>query len=324
MQTKRGATQNDPSELLSLIGTRVRALRARRGISRKLLALDSEVSERHLAQLELGKGNMSIALLDRVAGALDTDLGDLVRGGQHQTAEQVLIDDLLHSLSTIDLKAALELLHSRYLTPVGGRHRVALVGLRGAGKTTLGEQLARCRKVPFVRLVAEIERLAGMDASEIFELSGQSGYRRLEKKALTKTLSRYRACVIEAGGSIVAEPGSFNLLLTSCTVVWIRALPEQHMQRVIDQGDLRPMAGNADAMSDLKWILQEREPFYAKAHHILDTSARSVDECAGELARMIINDEIDCRTPEPDPDPPGADSGAASNRDTTGAPRHSC
>ncbi len=132
-----------------------------------------------------------------------------------------------------------------------------------------------------------------MDASVIFELSGQSGYRRLEEKALTETLTGYQACVIEVGGSIVTNPDLFNLLLTSCTVVWIRALPEQHMQRVIAQGDLRPMAGNDDAMSDLKRILEERKLFYAKAHYTLDTSTRSVDDCAKELAKITHFDEAD-------------------------------
>lgn len=296
MQAKRSSTQHECSDLLGLIGNRVRSLRARRGMTRKSLVAESEVSERHLAALEMGRGNMSIALLERVARALETDLGDLVRGGQDETIEQILINEQLRNLSPAELKSALELLHTRYFAKTGiHRRRIALIGLRGAGKTTLGKQLALHRKVPFVRLVAEIERLAGMDASVIFELSGQSGYRRLEEKALTETLSGFQACVIEVGGSIVANPDLFNLLLTSCTVVWIRALPEQHMQRVIDQGDLRPMAGNDDAMLDLKQILKERETFYAKAHFILDTSTRSVDDCVEELAKITRFDEADCR-----------------------------
>jgi XRE family aerobic/anaerobic benzoate catabolism transcriptional regulator len=269
---------------------------AHRGMTRTSLGAESEVSERHLAQMEMGRGNMSIVLLERVARALDTDLGDLVRSGQDEAIEKILINEQLRSLSPAELKSALELLHTRYFAKTGiHRRRIALIGLRGAGKSTLGKQLARHRKVPFVRLVAEIERLAGMEASVIFELSGQSGYRRLEEKALTETLSGFQACVIEVGGSIVVNPDLFNLLLTSCTVVWIRALPEQHMQRVIDQGDLRPMAGNDDAMLDLKQILQEREPFYARAHHILDTSTRGIDDCAEELAKITRVDETDCQ-----------------------------
>ncbi len=302
MQTKHSTTAHDSTNLLTVIGDRVRSLRARRGMTRKSLTAESAVSERHLAQLEMGKGNMSIALLERVARALETDLGDLVRGEAHESIEQILINEQLRSLSQADLTAVLDLLHKRFSARTDAHQRIALIGLRGAGKTTLGKRLAKDRKVPFIRLVGEIERLAGMSASVIFELSGQAGYRRLEEKALAETLSSYQACVIEAGGSIVAKPRLFNLLLTSCTVVWIQARPEQHMQRVIDQGDLRPMAGNEDAMSDLRRILQEREPFYAKAHHILDTSTRNVDDCAAELDRVTRFDSpADTElTPEPE------------------------
>lgn len=291
MQVKRSSTQTGSSKLLGLIGSRVRSLRARRGMTRKMLVVESEVSERHLAQLEMGQGNISIALLERVALALDTDLGDLVRGGQGETIEQILINEQLRGLSRDELKSALELLHERYFTTTGTRQRIALIGLRGAGKTTLGKMLARHRNLPFVQLAAEIERLAGMDASEIFEFSGQAGYRRLEEKALSVTLADHKACVIEVGGSIVVNHDLFRLLLSSCRVVWIRALPEQHMQRVIDQGDLRPMSGNEDAMSDLKRILQEREPFYARAHHVLDTATRSVDDSVQELEKITRFEE---------------------------------
>jgi XRE family aerobic/anaerobic benzoate catabolism transcriptional regulator len=294
MQAKRSSTQHECSDLLGLIGNRVRGLRAHRGMTRKSLVAESEVSERHLAQLEMGRGNMSIALLERVARALETDLGDLVRGGQGETIEQILINEQLRCLSPAQLKSALALLHTRYFAKTEVRRRIALIGLRGAGKTTLGKLLARQRKLPFVRLVAEIEKLAGMNASVIFELSGQPGYRRLEEKALTEALSGFQACVIEVGGSIVTNPDLFNLLLTSCTVVWIRALPEQHMQRVIDQGDLRPMAGNEDAMSDLKRILKEREPFYTRAHYVLDTAVRSVEDSVQELAKITRFEETNC------------------------------
>lgn len=288
MQSKPQPTRHDSAELIGLIGDRVRSLRALRNMTRKSLVVESAVSERHLAQLEMGRGNISIALLERVALALDTDLGDLVRGGQHESIEQTLINDQLRNLPPAELKAVLSWLQTRYSPEAGSRRRIALIGLRGAGKSTLGKRLAQQRKVPFVRLVAEVEKLAGMDASVIFELSGQPGYRRLEEKALTETLANYHDCVIEAGGSIVTQPELFNLLLGSCTVVWLRALPEQHMQRVIDQGDMRPMAGNDDAMSDLTRILKEREPYYTRAHHVLDTSERTVAECAAELAGITL------------------------------------
>jgi len=292
MPAKPKTNPHDCADLLGLIGNRVRSLRARRGMTRKSLVAESSISERHIAQLEMGKGNMSIVLLERVARALEIDLGDLVRAGQQESVEQVLINDQLRSLTAAELKTVLDWLHQQYSSTEGIQQRVALIGLRGAGKTTLGKHLARHRGVPFVQLVVEIEKLAGMDASVIFELSGQSGYRRLEEKALTETLSNHPACVIEAGGSIVSNPRLFNLLLTGCTVVWVRALPEQHMQRVIDQDDLRPMAGNDDAMSDLRRILEEREPFYAKAHHILDTSSGTVEECAAVLAMKTRIDKF--------------------------------
>jgi len=295
MQAKCHNNPADGRELLARIGARVRSLRALRGMTRKSLMMASAVSERHLAQLEAGIGNMSITLLDRVAEALDADLGDLVRGGNNEALERILINDQLRSLPTAELKTVVELLHRRYFTETGVHRRIALIGLRGAGKTTLGQRLAAFHGVPFVRLVAEIEKLAGMSASVIFELSGQSGYRRLEEKALTETLSNYATCVIEVGGSIVAEPDLFELLLSSCTVIWIQAQPEQHMQRVMDQGDLRPMAGHTDAMSDLRRILQEREPFYARAHHHLDTSTRSVDDCVAALAEMTHFDHAVAR-----------------------------
>jgi XRE family aerobic/anaerobic benzoate catabolism transcriptional regulator len=288
------------SELLGLIGDRVRSLRLRRGMSRKVLAAESGVSERHLAQLEPGKGNMSIALLERIAGALQTDITDLVQGGQGESAELVLINDVLRQLPSHEQKSVLDWLHAQYLPESVPRQRIALIGLRGAGKTTLGRRLARHHKLPFVALASEIEKLAGMSTSEIFELSGQAGYRRLEGKALTEVIASHAACVIEAGGSIVAEPGLFNLLLSSCTVVWIRAQPEEHMQRVIDQGDLRPMAGNDDALTDLNRILRERDSFYAKAHYTLDTSGRTISDCAGELARLTDPDGMGVSHPEHD------------------------
>jgi len=146
-----------------------------------------------------------------------------------------------------------------------------LVGMRGAGKTSLGTRLAERLEVPFVQLGTEIEKLAGMPVAEILSLSGQDGYRRLEEKALFDVLARLDKCVIETGGSIVAESSSFNALLTACHVVWIRASPEQHMLRVIDQGDLRPIASNDHAMADLRRILEAREPFYSQSHAIIDT-----------------------------------------------------
>ncbi len=272
------------SSFLNVVGNRVRNLRAQRGLTRKQLARESSVSERYLAQLEQGRGNISILLLRQVANALQADPGELVASDDRQTAEQILINELIAELNTTQQREALQLLVDRY-TRVG-KSRIALIGLRGAGKSTLGQKLAEHHRFPFIRLVAEIEKLAGMRVSEIFSLSGQAGYRRMEEQALLETLRRTQACVIEAGGSIVSEPHVLHALLTACFVVWIKANPEEHMQRVIDQGDFRPMADNADAMSDLQQILAEREASYEQAHAVLDTSGRSVADCLAQLVEL--------------------------------------
>jgi XRE family aerobic/anaerobic benzoate catabolism transcriptional regulator len=275
-----------PDAFLNAVGRRVRGARARCGMTRRELARASGVSERYLAQLEQGQGNISITLLRRVAIALATDLAELLPIENGHSTEQILIGDLVRGLSGPEQQAALELLRERF--PAAGRayRRVALVGLRGAGKTTLGRRLADHYRVPFVRLVAEIEELAGMQVSEIFSLSGPGGYRRLEERALIRRVRLDEPCVLEAGGSIVTDQRLLDLLLGSAFVIWLRASPEEHMRRVIAQGDLRPMADNDDAMSDLRRILAEREPYYARAHARLDTSGRGVEECAGALIAM--------------------------------------
>jgi len=164
---------------------------------------------------------------------------------------------------------------------------VALIGLRGAGKTTLGQLLEQRQQLPFIRLVKKIELLAGMQVAEILSLSGQPGYRRLEARALSRTLAKHKACCIETGGSIVSEPKEFNQLLSSCLVIWVSASPQEHMSRVVAQGDKRPMADNRDAMTDLRQILKERTPYYQKAHAVLDTSGKSVEESYTDLVALI-------------------------------------
>lgn len=280
----------DSLDLLRLVGQKVRNLRARRGMTRKMLAQQSTVSERYLAQLEQGRGNISIALLDRVAAALQTDAAELLRVHDHQSAEQMLVSELLRELTPDHQKVALQMLYERFSLPATSQRRVAFIGLRGAGKTTVGTLLARRLGVPFVRLVGEIEALAGMSVSEIFSLSGQVGYRRLEEQALVETLKRHERCVIEAGGSIVAEPRLLNTLLTTCFVIWLKARPEEYMERVIEQGDLRPMLNHDDAMSDLRLILSEREPFYAKAHVTIDSSGLPIEECVDAALRVVPDD----------------------------------
>jgi XRE family aerobic/anaerobic benzoate catabolism transcriptional regulator len=275
-----------PDELLERLGQKVRALRAGRGMTRKMLAADSAVSERYLAQLEQGQGNISIGLLHRVALALRTDLSALVRGGKAVSAEQVLINELIQRLETDDQHRALQLLYQNFSTSHDCK-RIALVGLRGAGKTALGSRLADQLNVPFVQLVTEIEKLGGMPVAEILSLSGQDGYRRLEEKALFDVLARMEKCVIETGGSIVSETRLLNTLLTTCYVIWIKASPEEHMQRVIDQGDMRPIESNDDAMAALRRILEARAPYYAQAHTIIDTADSKLEESLQQLSAAL-------------------------------------
>jgi len=275
-----------PEDLLESVGRKVRALRAGRGMTRKMLASDSDVSERYLAQLEQGKGNISIGLLQRVASALRTDITDLLRTGNEITAEHVLINELVQGLDGDDQHRALQMLYQNF-TAIQDCNRIALVGMRGAGKTSLGSRLAEHLDVPFVQLVTEIEKLAGMPVAEILSLSGQDGYRRLEEKALLDVLARLEKCVIETGGSIVSESSVFNVLLTTCQVIWIKALPEEHMQRVIDQGDMRPIESNDHAMADLRRILDAREPFYAQAHAVIDTAGKGLEESFRQLTSAL-------------------------------------
>ena len=276
----------ESERLLGVLGDRVRTLRAHRGMTRKVLARDSGVSERYLAQLEQGQGNISVVLLARVAAALRTEPSELLQTRERRTAEEVLIADLLRDLSPDNHKAFLRMLSEHFLVPVESRRRIALVGLRGAGKTSQGKLLAEHLDIPFVRLGSEVELLAGMSTPEIFSLSGEAGYRRLEEKALMQTLRRYERCVVETGGSIVTDPKMLNTLLTTCFVVWLHARPEEYMRRLIAQGDVRPMEHQSDAMSDLRRILAERDELYSKAHASIDTNGRSIEDCVAELIRI--------------------------------------
>lgn len=285
--TANDTKQNDQTvQLLGLLGKRVRGIRAQRKMSRKDLACESQVSERYLAQLEQGRGNISVVLLARVATALRSDLAELFRMRDTQTAEEILISDILRDLSPDTHKALLQFLSEQFAVPIASRRRIALIGLRGAGKSTQGERLAALLDIPFVRLGSEIEQLAGMSTSEIFSLSGPVGYQRLEEKALMQTLRQYDRCVLETGGSIVTDPAMLNTLLTTCFVVWLYARPEEYMRRLVEEGDVRPMENQEDAMADLRRILSNREDLYARAHASIDTSDRSIEQCVSELVRL--------------------------------------
>lgn len=276
-------------DFLQQVGNLIRGVRASRGMTRKMLAKDSSVSERYLANLEQGKGNISINLLRQVAGALNTPIEQVLPSAIIQTPEQSLINELVSRLNKEEQQSALEVLHQKFSSSSNNRKtRIALIGLRGAGKTSLATLLQKRLNIPHIRLANEIETLSGgMPISEIMSLSGQQGYRRLEGKALYNVLQSNKSYCVETGGGIVSEPKHLNLLLTTCLVIWVQAAPEDHMQRVIDQGDNRPMQNNDEAMDDLRHILEERSPFYEKAHKKLYTSDKTLEQSYKELEKIV-------------------------------------
>jgi XRE family aerobic/anaerobic benzoate catabolism transcriptional regulator len=248
---KQDSASDAREPLLAALGERVRALRLRRGLTRKALCLAARVSERHLANLEYGTGNPSILVLSQIAGALSCSLADLVA----------------------DLRT--------------GRTRIALIGLRGAGKSTLGAKLAKDLGYPFVELSREIEKVAGCSVTEIHALYGAEANRRYERRALEEAIARYPEGVIATPGGIVSEPETLDLLLAHCYTVWLQASPEEHMQRVVAQGDLRPMAASTEAMEDLRRILAGRTPSYTRADLAVDTSGAALDASFRELRARV-------------------------------------
>jgi XRE family aerobic/anaerobic benzoate catabolism transcriptional regulator len=277
------------ADYLTLLGERVRETRARRGMTRKLLARDSGVSERYLAQLETGQGNISILLLRQIARALDIPVESLVLQGPEPPVDLVHTTEFLRRLPAAELAEARRFLvqHFGGVDVEARRGRLALLGLRGAGKSTLGAMLADRLEVPFLELDRLIEQESGVSLSAIFDLYGQSGFRRLERRCLDQVIERHPRFVLATGGSLVSEPATFERLLTMCFTVWLKATPEEHMQRVIAQGDMRPMADNRESMSDLERILEVREPLYRKADLTIDTSALSLEESVDLLDRTI-------------------------------------
>jgi XRE family aerobic/anaerobic benzoate catabolism transcriptional regulator len=278
---------NDP--YLRRLGERVRTLRNQRGMTRKALAAHARVSERYLAQLEAGLGNCSIVLLRRIARAIGLPVTQLVHEGAEPALDLVLLSQFLERLSPPALAEARDLLLRHFSEPseAARRRRIALIGLRGGGKSTLGRLLAERLDVPFVELDREIERRSGANLSEIFDMFGQETFRRAEREALDDVLHRHPHFVIATSGSIVTEPSTLELLLTSCFTVWVRAEPEEHMKRVMAQGDMRPMANNVRAMEDLVSILKSREPLYAKAEAVVATTGKTPEQNLAELLRII-------------------------------------
>jgi len=278
------------SPFLEALGDRVRTVRARRGFTRRAVAESAGSSVRHLANLELGVGNVSILLLADVASALDCPLAELLGDLTTANPEWMLLRELLghadeETLRRVRLAVGTMLATGSQL--IGGERPVALIGLRGAGKSTLGRMLADDLDLPFVELSREIEALAGCSTGEVQALYGASAYRRYERRALEAVLDAQPKAVIAAPGGLVSEPATFGILLRRTLTVWLEADPEDHLNRVAAQGDLRPMAASREALADLKGILAGRTPFYAKAELSLDTSAQPLGETFGTLRALV-------------------------------------
>jgi XRE family transcriptional regulator, aerobic/anaerobic benzoate catabolism transcriptional regulator len=282
------APETADAAFLAAMGRQVREARERRGLARRALAQAANVSERYLAHLESGDGNASVLLLRHVAQALGVPMTELL-DPRERSPEERLIRRFLERLPEHQLEEALFRL-MRDFGEAGARRRkrIALIGLRGAGKTSLGTALAKDLGHPFFELDHEIEREAGMSLSEVFMLYGQAGYRRIEARCLERLLESHNQMVLAVGGGIVSEAETYQSLLRSCFTVWIKAAPEEHMARVVAQGDMRPMQGRAEAMEDLKRILTAREPLYRKADVTVDTTAETAEQSLGKLHRAVV------------------------------------
>ncbi len=277
-------------EFLTALGERVRALRARRGLTRKTLAAAAEVSERHLANLEYGTGNASILILQQVANSLQCSLAELVGDLTTANPEWLMIREQLAHADEATLRRV-RIAIGDVLGDTAGQNRsqrIALIGLRGAGKSTLGQRLADDLGFPFVELNRDIEKLAGCGVHEIQALYGLNGYRRYERRALEAVNESHPQAVIAIPGGLVSDTATFSLLLATCSTVWLKAEPEDHMQRVIAQGDMRPMSASKEAMDDLRQILKGRNAFYSKADVTINTSAQSL-ESTFELLKTQVN-----------------------------------
>ena len=285
----RSKVQSEPrpeTEFLKMLGERVRQERSRRTMTRKDLARAAAVSERFLAQLETGHGNISIIRLRRIAHAMGMGVERLAQEKNGDAPEMAGVVALLEKLKPEERRRAQAMLLEKFgaRSEEERRGRIALVGMRGAGKSTLGVLLAERMGAPFIELDRRIEQESGVKLSAVFDLYGPAGFHRLEREALERVLETHERFVLATGGSIVNEPETFSRLRSACYTIWLKAKPEDHMQRVIAQGDKRPMAGSQWAMADLRKILAGREPLYEKADASVNTSGKTLKQAASELA----------------------------------------
>jgi XRE family aerobic/anaerobic benzoate catabolism transcriptional regulator len=256
------------------------------GLSRRVLAERSGVSQRYLAQLESGQGNISIGLLLRVADALDFRIEWLVAEDDPWTSDVVMISSLLRSATRAQRERVLEILDPENpgLRRAG---RIAFIGLRGAGKSTLGRLAAAQLGLPFRELNEDIAEASGMPAGEVMALYGPEGYRHLERQSLERIVATYDRLILAVAGGIVSQPETYNYLLRNFHTIWLKAEPEEHMARVRGQGDERPMAGNPDAMAELRNILTAREALYARAEAHINTSKTTLEKCLEAILDAI-------------------------------------
>lgn len=273
-------------QLIHTVGERVRRARELKGLPRRVVSEVSGVSPRYLAQLEAGEGNISIGLLKRVAIALDHRLDWLLSDEDPWTSDTLRVADLYRSAPAATRERVLELLSPEPPDTLRAR-RICLIGLRGAGKSTLGAMAGQALRVPFVELNREIEDHAGMAVNEVLALYGQEGYRRLEAQAIDRIIATHDTVILAVAGGIVAEPDTYKTLLKHFHTIWLKASPDEHMSRVRAQGDTRPMAGNPEAMEQLRSILKSREVLYGRAEAVLDTSGRPLQASLDELIALI-------------------------------------
>ena len=273
------------------LGQRVTRLRAARGMTRKAVANAADISERHLANLEYGLGNASYLVLESVAQALNCPLAELIGDITTSTPEWLMLREVLSKSDDEALRrvrlSLTDLVASKQPAETKKSSCIALVGLRGAGKTTLGQMLANDLNFPFIEMSRNIEKLAGCNISEIQALYGMNAYRRYEKRALDECIAQYPHAVVATPGGVVSDAATFNTMLSQCTTVWLQADPLDHMHRVQSQGDLRPMAASKEAMDDLKQILAGRSAFYSKSDLQLNTSAQPLEETFAKLRHMV-------------------------------------
>ena len=269
--------QDDGSEIMERLATRVRAARSALGLSRRALSERSGVSPRYLAQIEAGEGNISVILLDRVASALD-----------------VRIEALVSATDPIDAEAArvMQLYQAAQNPAILRAQRICLVGLRGAGKSALGAQAAEKLKIPFIELNDLIEAQSGMPTSEVMALYGQDGYRAIEAQALDEVVASHNKLILAVSGGIVGAPATYAQVLERFHTIWIRTSPVEHMARVRAQGDLRPMEGNPAAMDQLKALLEARTPEYERAFAQVDTTTRPVQSSVNDLLAIIAKHRL--------------------------------